>query len=157
MGFGNRERVQTPFDFDSKNYSFVRDILPPPTICHYCFSSVKIMSHKEYYGHDRGSYPWVYACTQCKASTGIHKNTDLPLGIIANKQLRAHRGEIKQRFLSICEDFEISIDEMYKILAKYMKISRRNCHFAWFLNKDLTLAGEMLGKIQRKLSNGEPL
>lgn len=146
---GNKE--QTPFDFFRSNYEKVKDYLPPPKTCRYCKGSVTIKHHKDYYGKVYGKYPWLYACNGCGASVGIHPNTDIPLGVLADKKLRKMRTVVKERFITIKDDFDISTSDMYTLLSLEMRIPKRECHFGWFTEERLMLAGEALDKLEKRI------
>lgn len=145
---------QTPFNFNQNNYKRVKDYLPPPTECRYCLGEVTIKHHKDYYGKEYGNYPWLYSCDGCKASVRIHPNTDIPLGVLADKRLKDQRKVIKNRFIQIGEDFNLHRGKMYDLLSSEMDIPKRNCHFGWFIEEDLTVAGEALNRVVKKLSRG---
>lgn len=58
-------------------------------ICHYCEKDALFMTSKEFYGRDYGSNLWV--CHDCDAYVGTNKNSRIPLGTLAKKDLRELR------------------------------------------------------------------
>lgn len=141
----------TPWKFPIENLNKVKDWIPAPTQCHYCFSEVTIKTHMEVYGKNFGNWPYMYQCTCCDASVGIHKGTNVPLGYLADKNLRSKRIEVKASFFKLKEDYNLSTKEAYSLLAGQMKYSKKNCHFGMFLNKDLSMAKQAIDKLNRKL------
>lgn len=148
-------KQDTPWDFPIYNLKKVKDWIPAPTQCHYCFSEVVIKTHEEVYGKTYGDWPYLYVCTKCGATIGIHKGTNVPMGYLANKPLRQQRQKVKGRSLQLKEKFNISTRVSYDILSKEMGYSEKNCHFGMFLHKDLVLADKAIDKIYRRLSKLE--
>jgi DNA-directed RNA polymerase subunit RPC12/RpoP len=70
------------------------DKYPIPTTCPYCNSKVICTSNAEIYGKEYGNGR-CYKCTSCDAYVGVHDGTNIPLGRLANKQLR----ELKKKFI----------------------------------------------------------
>lgn len=54
-------------------------------ICDYCGSRAKLVDSNVIYGR---SYGKIYLCEKCGAYVGVHKGTDVPLGRLANAELR---------------------------------------------------------------------
>lgn len=61
-----------------------------PTICRYCGSPVVYTSNAEIYGREYGEGK-CYLCRNCRAFVGVHPGTDIPLGTLANEELRRYR------------------------------------------------------------------
>lgn len=111
----------------------VKDKLPAPTICRYCQGTVIIANNSYIYnGTSYGDYPWIYVCTSCKACIGMHPETDIPLGTLANAELRKVRMEVKNKFNPLWQGRKMSRTEAYQRLAKAMGISQSKCHFGMF-------------------------
>lgn len=119
----------TPFNPINKHK--VHNPLPPITWCHYCGSDVSIEENKEVYGRNFGDYPWIYLCDSpaCGAYVGIHPNTNIPLGTLANAETREARRRVKNIFLQWCGNKR---DKAYPLLAQAMGIPSSECHFGWF-------------------------
>lgn len=112
----------------------VKDWLPPPTICNVCGEEkVHLVSNAAVYGKTYGEWPFVYLCRSCHAYVGVHKDTDLPLGTLADSETRDMRKAAKSLFLKINEKhFKRIRDKSYAWLADKMGIDRSVCHFAMF-------------------------
>lgn len=54
-------------------------------ICDYCGRKAELVDSKIVYGK---SYGKIYLCRHCMAYVGVHKGTDIPLGRLANAELR---------------------------------------------------------------------
>lgn len=113
--------------------SRVRDALPKPTACPYCKSKVKLVNNQEVYGRSIGLWPFVYVCqSSCDAHVGVHADTDIPLGILANKELRAAKQVAKQSFHAMMYRCGMSRQAAYKWLAEKMGIPLSHTHYGWF-------------------------
>ena len=55
------------------------------------------------YGKDYGK---IYLCTNCNAFTGVHKNSDKPLGTLANSILRTKRKEERRGISGLQEKWD---------------------------------------------------
>ena len=62
--------------------------------CPYCGKDAKWCENKEIYGRNYGKSYMCYFCKPCDAYVGCHNNTERPLGIIANAELRALRKKV---------------------------------------------------------------
>lgn len=95
--------------------------------CSYCGSVVNLVDSMKIYGK---SYGYVYVCSkypQCDSYVGVYEGTDIPLGRLANKQLR----EMK-RFAHIYFDF------LWKTKKKHGYKNGRQLGYLW-LSKQLQL------------------
>ncbi len=106
--------------------------LPKPTVCRYCSGPVKIANHCEIYGRAYSSWPWAYFCTVCSASVGMHPLTDIPLGTLADANLRRIRRKCKTPFEKIWREGVLTRSEAYSALAQHLGISLEMCHFGYF-------------------------
>lgn len=118
----------------------VTDALPIPTTCRYCQSDVRLVQNSAIYGRAFGDWPYAYQCSGCDAHIGLHPSTDLPLGTLANPQLRDARIASKAAFSRLRENRGFSRSRAYEWLAGEMNISSVVCHFGWFEIKDCELA-----------------
>lgn len=122
----------------------VRDPLPIPESCRYCGPRhpVFIAHHSEIYrgGRSYGDWPYVYLCDCCGAYVGLHPHTDIPLGILADHDLRLARVKSKKRFMEVSDLYGWSRSEAYHWLAQSLGIPVRQCHFAWFDVDDCAIA-----------------
>lgn len=111
----------------------VRDALPIPTVCPYCRGGVELLHNSEVYGRTIGDWPFVYACIgNCEAYVGVHADTDIPLGTLADKQLRTERQKSKQSFHAAMVYKRFSRAEAYRWLASELKLPLGQTHYGWF-------------------------
>lgn len=110
----------------------VKDALPIPTNCRYCQGQVKFLNNLHIYGTSFGNWPYVYVCAQCDAYVGVHPNTKIPLGTLANSSLRKARKKAKDAFNPIWMSSQMNRSQAYQWLAEQMGIEPSKCHFGWF-------------------------
>lgn len=111
----------------------VKDRLPIPTKCHYCGGEVRLASNKEIYnGTEYGSWPYIYLCDCCKSYVGLHPQTHLPLGTLADGRTRGARKQ-KLLFLDLVQEhFGGDRAAGYAWLADQMGIPVSQCHWGMF-------------------------
>lgn len=109
----------------------VRDRVAIPTLCRYCGGSIILANNAEVYeGRSFGEWPYVYLCTVCRAYVGLHPFTDLPLGLLADCDLRDLRRAAKIPFSALVEHkFGKDRTLAYKWLSFKMAIPVAECHF----------------------------
>lgn len=108
------------------------DFYPIPTECPYCGSSVILTSNTTIYGKPYGNGK-CYKCTGCDAYVGVHTGTNIPLGRLANKELRELKKECHALFDKAWRDNKtLNRRSAYKCLAKMLEIPVGKCHFGWF-------------------------
>lgn len=112
----------------------VKAWLPVPTECNYCRHTVILINNSKIYnGREYGDWPFAYRCTGCHAYVGLHPSTDLPLGTLANSELRSMRNRSKKAFFDAMRHYGVSDRTVaYKWLARLMDIEYHECHFGWF-------------------------
>lgn len=118
--------------------SRVKDKVPVPTRCRYCGSDVTLVDNKIIYGKSFHSWPYAYLCQGkgCGAYVGVHPNTAVPLGTLADKPLRMARKRTKGRFIALMKEKSWPRKRAYAWLASQLHIPVRDCHFGWF-EKDM--------------------
>jgi len=113
-----------------------RDRIEPPTSCHCCGGPVKLTNNRDIYnGQSFGDWPYVYRCAQCQAYVGLHPDTDLPLGIMADRQTIQARKDAKtvfQRVVLVKHNRDRKAG--YAWLARALEIPLSVCHFGMFDN-----------------------
>ena len=109
------------------------DKLPIPIICRYCGNPVVYTSNAEIYGKEYGNGK-CYLCRNCKAFVGVHTGTLIPLGTLANDELRKARKEAHYYFDKLWKEPTriMKRNEAYYWLAKQLKIDKNKTHIAWF-------------------------
>lgn len=118
----------------------VKDALPAPKSCTFCKGEVAIVHHNDIFGRACGDWPWVYACQSCDARVGMHPQTNIPLGTLADHELREVRKRAKAPFQLLHESGLMSRREAYQALADELSIPVNTCHFGWFNLKQCELA-----------------
>ena len=106
--------------------------LAAPTICRYDGSPVEIQHHLDIYGKVYGEWPLMYVCIQCEARCGMHPFTPIPLGTIANAELRKVRTDCKPVFERLWKSGRMTRDVAYAWLAKKLAIDPSACHWGLF-------------------------
>lgn len=104
-----------------------------PMICRYCGSPVVYTSNAEIYGKEYGTGK-CYLCRTCKAFVGVHPNTNIPLGSLANEELREYRKEAHFWFDKIWKNPTriMTRHKAYEWLATQMKLPREKTHIGMF-------------------------
>ncbi|WP_228484386.1 zinc-finger-containing protein, partial [Pseudomonas aeruginosa] len=115
----------------------VTHALPIPTVCPYCGSDVDLVNNSEIYrGKSYGDWPYAYRCANfngdCDSFVGLHPDTDLPLGTLADKPLREARNRCKRPFERIWRDKLMTRNQAYAWLAAELQIMPPECHFGLF-------------------------
>lgn len=111
----------------------VKDWMPPPTCCPYCDGPVRLVVNSEIYrGRAYGDWPYAYLCRPCDAFVGLHPETDLPLGTLANRELREARKVAKRLWSMVASAERMDRTQAYAWLAKRMRIPPAECHFGHF-------------------------
>lgn len=110
----------------------VKDWMPPPTECPYCGGPVELVNNSAIYGKQYGRWPYAYRCEPCDAYVGLHPATDLPLGTLANAELREARKQAKATFHTLIIKRRWERGEAYAWLSGRMGIPKAECHFGMF-------------------------
>ncbi|MDE9440044.1 DUF3268 family zinc-finger domain-containing protein, partial [Xenorhabdus bovienii] len=88
--------------------------------------------HTEVFGEVRGRWPWLYVCWSCDARVGMHPETNIPLGYLADEQTRRARRDGKEKFEEMRAFRNWERTDAYRWLAWQLGISFNKCHFGWF-------------------------
>ena len=110
-----------------------------PDDCIYCGAQVIFTSNAEVYGREYGNGK-CYRCTKCDSYVGVHDGTNIPLGRLANKEIRALKVQCHNLFDPAWKGSQKHLrrGEAYKLLARELGIPAKECHFGWF-DKDMLL------------------
>lgn len=123
----------------------VRDRLDPPAKCDCCGGKVELVNNCEIYnGRSYGDWPYAYRCVGCHAYVGLHPQTDLPLGTMADEDTRQARKDTKGPFTELLQKFDGNRDAAYAWLAQAMGIEKKHCHFGLFTAEQCDLAWELI-------------
>ncbi|MBQ9658056.1 MAG: hypothetical protein IJV31_04725, partial [Clostridia bacterium] len=101
------------------------DKLPIPKICRYCGNEVVFTSNAEIYGREYGNGK-CYLCRRCRAFVGVHTGTIIPLGTLANDELRNARKQAHNEFDKLWKGptRKMTRYNAYSWLAKEMNLKR---------------------------------
>lgn len=111
----------------------IPDALPPPDHCRYCGGVVELCNNSEVYGgRSFGDWPYCYLCRACGAYVGIHPDTDLPLGTLADRDLRTKRKDGKHAFYALIKKKNWPRDDAYAWLSETLGIKPSQCHWGMF-------------------------
>lgn len=126
-------QTATPWSPNKAAIRKVKNPLSAPQHCPYCFGKVEIINNSAIYGKSYGAWPWVYRCAgSCNAYVGMHPYTDIPLGTLANEELRRARKCCKEPFERLWQSGMMSRSAAYEALARHLDIPVAACHFGWF-------------------------
>ncbi len=143
----SREKIEPPHPLPYVSRRALRRVkgyMPPPTTCPHCAAEVRLVSHAEIYnGREYGDWPYAYLCSgdECAAYVGLHPDTDLPLGTLADAPTRESRKVNKRHFLELQQRWGWSRREAYGWLAQRLGIPVEQCHWGWFDAEQAELAG----------------
>lgn len=102
-------------------------------ICDYCRGDTEKVSGADVYRNrpDLASKV-IWRCHPCDAHVGCHPGTDIPLGRLANKELRKAKMEAHAAFDPIWRSRRMSRSKAYAWLAKSMGLTTAQCHIGMF-------------------------
>lgn len=126
------KKIYNPANPSPKAAARVKDPHALSNICPHCGGVVTAEHNSRKYGRAFGQYPWIYMCNSCYASVGMHPNTNIALGTLANDEIRAARKACKPPFIRYCNRSKLSRGECYAKLSRAMKLSVKECHFGLF-------------------------
>ena len=98
-------------------------------ICPYCGREPKLMDSSVFYGR---SYGPVWACQPCDAYVGVHRGTQIPLGRLANANLRAAKKHAHLYFDIIWQSKLLTRDRAYKWLSSALGTPSEYTHIGMF-------------------------
>lgn len=120
------------------------DAYPIPTVCLYCNGPVRYTSNAEIYGRPYGNGK-CYKCDGCDAYVGVHTGTKIPLGRMANRELRELKKKCHALFDPVWKlNKNIKREHAYGRLANVLGIPINECHFGWFDKPMLDKAFEIM-------------
>lgn len=101
--------------------------------CPYCGHESTLVTGKEIYPRLQHLHKlFFYQCITDDAYVGCHKNTSIPLGRLANAELRKYKSKAHATFDPIWKSNELTRADAYKWLAYKMEIDSNNCHIGMF-------------------------
>lgn len=99
--------------------------------CDYCGKKAELVDNKIIYGR---SYGLSYLCRSCMAYVGCHKGTDIPLGRLANAELRYWKHAAHEQFDPLWKwgPFRGNRNRAYEWLSKEMHLPIEKTHIGMF-------------------------
>lgn len=99
-------------------------------VCPYCGGYAVFTDSTAVYGM---SYGKIWLCRKCRAWVGVKKGTDIPLGDLADKELRKLRRDAHAAFDRIWrKGGHMTRKEAYEWLAHEMTLPRQETHIGMF-------------------------
>lgn len=90
-------------------------------ICPYCGQPAQLVEKKIIEGPAYGKIRMVWMCKPCKAWVGCHPGTIVPLGTLANAELRRWRTKAHDTMDLIWKNGEMKRPEFYAMLERAFK------------------------------------
>jgi hypothetical protein len=102
-------------------------------ICPYCSKQSKRVGGDLIYPHrpDLSEKQFWY-CHECSAYVGCHPNTAVPLGSLANAELRTARSKVHATFDPIWKSGTRTRSEAYAWLSEQIGVATEKCHIGMF-------------------------
>jgi len=102
-------------------------------ICPYCNSEAVLVTGAVIYPHRTDLYnKYFYRCEPCEAYVGCHLNTQVPLGRLANAELRKAKLEAHNAFDPLWKSRKLTRTAAYAWLAEKLGIKVADCHIGMF-------------------------
>lgn len=102
--------------------------------CPYCGSSTILRSADGIYKNNSRS-TMLYVCKnypKCDSYVRVHDGTTIPMGTVANRELRALRREAHKHFDKLYEEGYMTKDDAYQWLASLIGIPLSEAHIGYF-------------------------
>ena len=127
------------------------DKIPIPTTCRYCGEEVIYTSNSEVYGKEYGNGK-CYLCRNCRAFVGVHTGTKIPLGTLANDELRKMRNEAHNMFDKLWKAPTriMKRNDAYYWLAQKMGLKKEDTHIALF---EIEQCKQVVKLVQEKIGD----
>lgn len=104
-----------------------------PLLCPYCDEISERVTGDVIYPHRRDLYQKnFYLCRPCDAYVGCHPGSDVPLGRLANAELRKAKSAAHAAFDPKWKSGKLKRKNAYAWLADKLGIPRNDCHIGMF-------------------------
>lgn len=97
--------------------------------CDYCGSRAQYVDSQVIYGR---SYGMIYLCKPCDAYVGVHRGTDVPLGRLANAELRKWKCAAHDAFDPLWKSKRMTRHQAYAWLSEQLGIPPKRTHIGMF-------------------------
>lgn len=122
-----------------------------PLHCPYCQQEASLVYGDKIYPHRPDLHEKrFYLCLPCAAYVGCHPGTYLPLGRLADAELREQKQAVHTEFDLLWQQEKWTRSEAYRWLSVSLNISPDNCHIGMFDVKTCQRALKML-KLRKEL------
>ena len=125
-----------------------------PTTCGYCGQPAKLVHSAQVYGKDYGGMMW--RCDPCDAHVGCHKGTSVPLGSLADADLRAARQRAHAAFDPIWRNKPGSAfharRNLYNRMARHLGLPVERTHIGFFDAKTCAEVVKFCQEIRKRVS-----
>lgn len=103
--------------------------------CPYCGGAVELQPARFVYPNWDKVFGMVWVCSnypRCDSYVGCHPHTDIPLGSLADSDLRSLRHLVHERLDVLWKEGYFYRDNAYHWLAREMGIPKNQCHIGMF-------------------------
>jgi len=87
--------------------------------CPYCGKYATWVENKAVYGRNYGKSYMIWLCKPCDAYVGCHQNSKMPLGTLANRELREWRKKAHLAIDDYWKGGNYTRNEVYQKLGKH--------------------------------------
>ena len=120
-------------------------------LCPYCNNPTNRVKGLEIYGDT----PWAdlefMLCHPCWAYTGVHRESGIALGSVANSTLRDKRKAAHRVFDRLYREAHLTRSQAYSWLAKQLNLDRKLTHIGMFGEETCDLVIELVPPFLEKL------
>ena len=116
--------------------------------CDYCGRRAEFVDSKIVYGK---SYGKIHLCRHCNAHVGVHKGTDIPLGRLADAELRHWKKTAHAEFDPLWQRGMFKRNEAYAWLAARMNLPVEKTHIGMFDVEQCKRAINIIKSERRKI------
>lgn len=123
----------------------IKHKLPEPTQCNNCGGPVEYVNNDRIYGRSYGKWPFAWRCQSrtCDSYVGVHPNTRIPLGHLADRETREARKIHKAKFMSLLKKKGWNRGKGYSWLSKAMNLPGSETHWGMFTAEQAKEAGRL--------------
>lgn len=120
--------------------------------CPYC-GAPAILREDTYVHGERGQGKYLYVCKnfpKCDSYVGVHDGTQIPMGTLANKELRKKRISAHKFFNLLWKKHIMTKKQAYRWMECFMGLAKDDGHIAMFSDYRCNL---LIEKCKEVLSN----
>lgn len=127
-------------------------------ICPYCGAQAERTTAGVIYPHRKDiGHRVFWRCVPCAAWVGCHPGTEMPLGRLANAELREWKRKAHDAFDPLWKarrrkQKKIQRERAYKILARMLKLAPEMCHIGQFDVETCKRVIDLIPQLQKEIS-----